>query len=199
MENEIVRHNMPDGTITYNTLASTSASNESRFIDFAIENQFLVNGNNVIAVEVHQSSASSSDMSFDLELSATFKGKGQLISSNKEYTTTLQSALSISAVFERDGKCVLPGEITEETTLQKACSPYLVPDDVNITSTGKLIIEPVLKLWMSDGVSIFSSASIQAKGTNNEPVIFKSNPQSAEKKWGIIHIKNAQDTVFLKM
>ena len=196
--NEIVRHNMPDGTIAYNTLASTSATDESRFISFPISNEFLVNGNNVIAVEVHQSSASSTDVSFDLELSATFAGKGQVISTNKEFTTTLQSALSISAVFESDGKCTLPSEITTETTLQKACSPYLVPDDVNITSTGKLIIEPGVELWMSDGVSIFSSASIQAKGTNEEPVIFRSNPQSAEKKWGIIHIKNAKDTIILK-
>jgi hypothetical protein len=83
-------------------------------------------------------------------------------------------------------------------TLHKSCSPYWVPENVNITSTGKLIIEPGVELWMSDGVSISSLGSVKAIGTKAEPIIFKSNPQSLDKKWGNISIRNANDTVWFK-
>ena len=64
---EVVRSNMPSGTISYTTKASTSASPENTWINYPINNT-LVTGNNTIAVEVHQSSVSSTDLSFDLEL-----------------------------------------------------------------------------------------------------------------------------------
>jgi hypothetical protein len=69
---EMYRSNMPNGTITYQTLALTSVGNadESTFFNstFAITN--LPAGTNVVAVEIHQQSATSSDISFALELTA---------------------------------------------------------------------------------------------------------------------------------
>lgn len=68
---EIVRDNMPDGEINWNTLASSSVvgSGESTYyeknIDPAIK---LKPGKNVIAVEVHQISPGSGDLGFDLHL-----------------------------------------------------------------------------------------------------------------------------------
>jgi hypothetical protein len=198
--NEIQRYNMPAGTIGFGTLASSAISgdDESDFHSFSVGPEYLVNGNNILAVEVHQSAANSSDVSFDLELSATMTGSGNYLSTAKELVVNPQSAFNVTAVFESDGKCILPSEIVTVMTLSKACSPYIVSDNVNITSTGKLIIEPGVEIWMSDGVSIFSSATILAKGTGSEPIIFKSNPQSLEKKWGIISIKNANDTIWFK-
>jgi hypothetical protein len=191
---------MPAGTVGFGTLASTaiSGADESDFHTFTIGTESLVTGNNVVAVEVHQNAVNSSDISFDMELSATLIGAGDYLSTAKELVVNPQSALNITAVFEGDGKCILPAEISTETTLSKSCSPYVVPDNVNITSTGKLIIEPGVELWMSDGVSISSLGPIEAKGTKAEPVIFKSNPQSAEKKWGNISIKNANDTIWFR-
>ncbi|HNW51596.1 MAG TPA: lamin tail domain-containing protein [Prolixibacteraceae bacterium] len=198
--NEIHRYNMPSGAIEYETLASSaiSGNNESDFHTFSIGSESLINGNNIVAVEVHQSSSNSSDVSFDLELAAQLTGSGTILTSNKEYVVIPQSALNIAAVFESEGKCILPGEISTEMTLHKDCSPYIVPDDVKITSTGKLIIEPGVEIWMSDGVNIFSSATILAKGTESEPIIFRSNPESKDQKWGIISIKNANDTIRFK-
>jgi len=120
------------------------------------------------------------------------------ISTEKELVINPQTTVNVSAIFEADGNSILPAEISSVMTLSKACSPYFVPDNVNITSTGKLIIEPGVQIWMSDGVSIFSAGPICAKGTKLEPIIFKSNPESVEKKWGLIHIKNANDTVWFK-
>ena len=65
--NEVIRNSMPSGTITWNTLAS--ANNENASLSVNISTQWLKNGENVIAAEVHQNSVSSSDVSFDLSLS----------------------------------------------------------------------------------------------------------------------------------
>lgn len=70
---EVARPNMPGGTITYQTraVAAVGDSDEDRFFDFTLPPSVLLVGNNVLAVEVHQQSPTSSDVSFDLELLAT--------------------------------------------------------------------------------------------------------------------------------
>jgi len=65
---EVYRLTMPEGPIGYRTYA-TSAS-EYTFESTNPPPSLLVAGNNVIAVEVHQGNANSSDMSFELELLA---------------------------------------------------------------------------------------------------------------------------------
>ncbi|MFY9307418.1 MAG: PQQ-dependent sugar dehydrogenase [Bacteroidia bacterium] len=67
---EVYRNNMPSGTISYNTLATTyvDGTAESAYLVTNISKTALVNGNNVIAVEIHQNAATSSDISFDLKL-----------------------------------------------------------------------------------------------------------------------------------
>lgn len=67
---KVFHSNMPTGAITHLTLASTSTSTENAFRTNIVNATNLVEGVNIIAVEVHQSSADSSDLSFDLELTA---------------------------------------------------------------------------------------------------------------------------------
>ena len=68
---EVHRDNLPPGTITYRTEASWSVggSDESRYHEYTIPAQALRAGDNLVAVEIHQSGPTSSDISFDLELS----------------------------------------------------------------------------------------------------------------------------------
>jgi len=67
---EIARSSMPDDTpIDFNTLAMDSAETESTWFEYAIDPRGLLrDGENVLAVEIHQWSLTSSDISFDLEL-----------------------------------------------------------------------------------------------------------------------------------
>ncbi|WP_417385886.1 EDR1-related protein [Gimesia sp.] len=67
---EVVRHNLPQGQITVDTLAlKRSDGLEERIYQyFKIETPQLVSGTNVIAIEVHQVDARSSDLFFDLTL-----------------------------------------------------------------------------------------------------------------------------------
>jgi hypothetical protein len=68
---EAYRVNMPGGAIGFNTLASATVDNENEDAFFAttlaITN--LNTGANTVAVEIHQRTVGSSDISFDLELS----------------------------------------------------------------------------------------------------------------------------------
>jgi hypothetical protein len=70
---EVVRDNLPTGSISAATLASTgrsgSAENASR--TFTLDPTDLVIGSNTLAVEVHQDYRGSSDLSFDLSLHAS--------------------------------------------------------------------------------------------------------------------------------
>jgi hypothetical protein len=67
---EVLRSNMPAGAVGFRTVASTAigGSAESAFSAATVPTSSLVAGDNVIAVEIHQSSGTSSDISFDLEL-----------------------------------------------------------------------------------------------------------------------------------
>ena len=68
---EIWRDNMPAGITTYNTFASgvIGGTGETTWITETIANS-LVTGTNVIAVEIHQENAGSSDISFNFSLTA---------------------------------------------------------------------------------------------------------------------------------
>lgn len=65
---EVLRDNMPEGKIAHATFARGTARSESGFYVHELDAAKLVAGKNVIAVEVHQADAQSSDVSFDLEL-----------------------------------------------------------------------------------------------------------------------------------
>jgi hypothetical protein len=71
--NAVFRSNMPDGAITFNTLAlqAVGPDGENVFHSASVDPRLLVNGRNVVAVEVHQVSTESTDVSFDLELAAS--------------------------------------------------------------------------------------------------------------------------------
>lgn len=67
---EVFRTNMPAGPIVYETWASSSGTDENAFYTQDTAPSVLVAGENIIACEVHQANATSSDLSFDLELQA---------------------------------------------------------------------------------------------------------------------------------
>ncbi|MCK4998288.1 MAG: CotH kinase family protein, partial [Anaerohalosphaera sp.] len=84
---ELGRSNIDDGNIFFNTYTVNSVGGdaEKTFYPISLNDSqvsHLVSGDNVIAVEVHQSVPNSSDLGFDLELKA-----GTEMPSNSWYTT----------------------------------------------------------------------------------------------------------------
>lgn len=74
---EIYRNNMPTGTITYTTNASTAVSDDgATFTTVTLPVGTFVTGSNTIAVEIHQSGGTSSDISFDFGLTGIEASSG---------------------------------------------------------------------------------------------------------------------------
>lgn len=69
--NEAIRRNLPDGDVSHLTWASEAVGDaaESAYTTYEVPDGHFVEGDNVIAVEVHQAAATSSDLGFDLSLS----------------------------------------------------------------------------------------------------------------------------------
>jgi len=69
---EVARSNLPAGSVSFTTLASAAVggADETAWQQFSIDPALLVAGTNVIAIELHQQSAASSDISLDVELLA---------------------------------------------------------------------------------------------------------------------------------
>lgn len=67
---EVYRSNMPSDTINYKTLAlkSLDGDDEKSYESFEINVSSLKDGYNILAVEIHQAKASSSDISFNFQL-----------------------------------------------------------------------------------------------------------------------------------
>jgi phosphodiesterase/alkaline phosphatase D-like protein len=84
---EAGRSNMPDGPVDYLTNASSivSGADETTYFPVTLDPGLLVNGVNVIAVELHQRDNTSSDLGFDLELIS------QTVDGNQAPTVTLTS------------------------------------------------------------------------------------------------------------
>jgi hypothetical protein len=66
---EQTRVNMPDGTVSYDTLATTSVP-PTLWTNFLLSASDLVAGDNVLAVEVHQAAADSVDLILDMTVTA---------------------------------------------------------------------------------------------------------------------------------
>ncbi len=68
---EVYRNNLPAGTVNFNTLASTAADDDGNLIikvTLTLAASQIQSGDNLIAVEVHQNAASSSDLTWDMKL-----------------------------------------------------------------------------------------------------------------------------------
>jgi len=104
---EVARSNMPDGRINYLTAASSniSGSVEYTFFDFTLDTSLLKDGLNVLAVEVHQNSGASADISFDLELEGILLPQG---------AGTLQPGINRIVVQTFDGQNGTGNELERE-------------------------------------------------------------------------------------
>ncbi len=113
---EIGRINMPTGLITFGTLSSTynNGQTESMVIPFDL----LREGDNLIAVEVHQTAANSSDIIFKLKVD--YDSKGAILTEvhqTPSFEKILDSDIQLFAVYEVDST-VSNEEWTANNTLK---------------------------------------------------------------------------------
>jgi hypothetical protein len=113
---EVYRDNLPEGEITFNSWANTAigGTDESTYFEKEVDPSVLVEGANQIAVEIHQSSGSSTDISFDLTATAQLQIGSQALSVNAgpDQSITLPTLAQLTGSFSDDGLPLPPGVVT---------------------------------------------------------------------------------------
>ncbi|WP_082780351.1 T9SS type A sorting domain-containing protein [Rufibacter sp. DG15C] len=137
---EVLRYNMPTGTIAYNTLASISSSgNGTNIINFAIPASAFVVGTNVVAVEVHQQKANTSDMAFDLELigPGTDVTPPAVVSINRQAPTASTVTSPGTAIFRATFSEAVTGVTADDFTFTVSGSATATIASVTAVGTKK--------------------------------------------------------------
>ena len=165
---EVARSNMPAGEIDYLTRAGSgvSGADESAFYDFPVGAHLLSKGVNVLAVEIHQSSGTSSDISFDLELDGLMpsQGAGALWPGiNRIIVQTFDGLHGMGSELKRDFVDIwyddgdmmqISGALTSDMTLDAESGPWYVTEDIIVSAGVTLTINPGATIFFDAGAGI---------------------------------------------
>ncbi|MEY3397408.1 MAG: Inner spore coat protein, partial [Bacteroidota bacterium] len=190
---EIARSNMPGGDVNYLTTAieAIGGDGETALTEFLVELP-LVTGNNVIAVEIHQQSGTSSDISFDASLSM-LTPSDVIISTDTTINLYLGGDAGYIARYIPTGECLLPPVISENMTLTIDCSPYLASGDTYIEPGVSVTVNPGVQVWFPENARLVVQGDLQVNGTEDMPVLFKANSAYGAESWGNISFENCTD------
>ncbi len=176
--------------LNYTTLSleDISSTAEKVYLVYDIDPSLLRQGENVLAVEVHQCSKSSSDIEFDFQLQVeTLDADASLLGTQAQLDFQISGDMAVCALYEPTGESIVPDSIHSDWVLYKAKSPYLVTGDVVVDAEAHLTIEPGVELLFSPDASIFVHGAITAEGTAQDSIIFRLNPRYDESLcWGAL-------------
>ena len=197
---EIARFNMPDGAVNENTQAidAIGSKDEATYHQFRISPENLVTGENLIAVSIHQSSPTSSDLSFDLSLSkimAYQSADTTLISKTDSISISLLGDTELIAEFIPNSSSFIPSVIEQSLTLNKSGSPYYLSENVEIKSGAVLEIDAGVELLIDQGKGITVKGTLTINGTEDEPV--RLNPYIPGQQWKGLFFDNADSKSIL--
>ena len=195
----VVNSNLPVEDVGYKTkaLQTMSSLSGTNFLVFDIDADDLLDGDNIIAVEVHQNSASSSDLAFDLQLQVeTLEEDAPLLDTERTLSFQITGDTGVCAIYESTGENILPDSILSDMTLYKKFSPYLVSNDVVVGENARLTIEPGVTLQFSPGIGMTINGAMTADGTPEDSILFLLNPAyDASQSWGALNFINTADRV----
>ena len=99
---EAGRYNMPSGSVSYSTLATSYAPGNPDTGSMTLSASLFKKGTNVIAVEVHNNQTSSSDILWDasLTLATSTTSDVDYLSTDAEYTLPATGTQTLTAIFE---------------------------------------------------------------------------------------------------
>lgn len=194
---EVFRSNLPEGEIMHTTpaLDPVGGAAESNWYEYAVPIEWAA-GFNVIAVEIHQVSPTSSDISFDLTLSV-YSPFESIFSAVNPLPMALNGDAGYVARYEPTGECILPLSIDEDVTLTADCSPYVAQGTTTVAPDVTLTIEPGVEVWFPTDAQLLVQGQLTASGTAAEPLAFRLNP-AYEAPWGNIQFDAATDPCLIR-
>ena len=194
---EIIRSNLREN-FESNPLADNYAIPKRaaiRYLTYDIDPSWLRQGENTIAVEVHQTSRSSSDIIMDVEILAVLN---QTASQNRLSDQTqptiklsIDSDMAVEAMYESDGLNMLPDTIYSDMTLLKSKSPYYTAADVTVVKGARLTVEPGVEIRFAPNSNMIVHGGLTAQGTGSDSIRFVLNPQYAGQSWGAVCLINS--------
>lgn len=155
---EVYRSNLPDGTVDYATRGSSASDDGKTAQVFTINASSFVSGNNVIAVEIHQSGRATSDKSFDLKLDANGatadRTAPNVLSINRQSpssSTTAATSVTFRATFSEGVTGVDAADFTL-TTVSGAVSGTLGSGAVTAVGTDGVTYDITVSSITNEGV-----------------------------------------------
>ncbi|NQU22058.1 MAG: lamin tail domain-containing protein, partial [Candidatus Nealsonbacteria bacterium] len=190
---EIARDNMPDGPVDYLTLASSriGGSAEDTFfeLDITANPLPLVDGPNLLAVEIHQAHPASPDISFDLEMTEAIgpaaPGVQLRPGIHRATVQTFAGPDGSGAELTRqyvdfwynDGSTQnVSGAITADVTWDAASGPYQVTGDVTVAAGATLTILPGTTVFFEAGTRMIVNGRLVAEGAPHNEIRFTAVP-----------------------
>lgn len=171
---EMTRMTMPGGAITYSTFA-LDGTIEGAYTAFTIPKGIIKPGSNVLAVEVHQINASSSDLSFDLSLSSVRLGSETIETSTAPIQLdTALSDISYEAAFEPFGTIINNIVINEISTTPSALldNNGEAEDWIELYNAGSQAVD-LAGLYLTDNLNTPTRYQLQAGAGTLQPGSYK--------------------------
>ncbi len=146
---EATRYLMPGGTVKYETFATTHASGNPDEGSVELPSHLFKEGKNVIAVEVHNNSSSSSDIFFDAAL-------------------IVNRMLTDENIANTDETFTLPADVNENLTIQACYTPivedemesaHAVPVRINEISADNSIYVSATYFKKNDWIELYNTTS----------------------------------------
>ena len=192
---EIVRQNLePDAN--YASLATDTVRNAG-FENYNVPIGALKNGSNVLAVEIHQRSPSSRDISFNAELLGLGAVPLMVPGINQVKVESFDSNGSVIDssmvnIWYDDGSVTEISSIDEDTVWTLGGGPYLVSEDLEVASGITLQIEPGVSVYFAQGTRMIIKGRLVAEGNENMPIAFTNVPGS-DGGWDGLYFENTEE------
>jgi len=192
---EVFRSNLPAGALAYSTLASGNVPDENAITPFTINKGILKPGVNTFAVEIHQSSGASSDISFDFSASCNRIGSSGTYTVNSlEVYDTAYADVTMVANFTPIPAII--GLVLNEFTTTKSFAKdnFNEQEDwIELYNNGTSAID-LNGVWITDDLSVKNKHILS---NNGSPWLLQ--PNSYQLLWADDQVEQGKDHLSFKL
>ncbi|MFO1498270.1 MAG: lamin tail domain-containing protein [Verrucomicrobiota bacterium] len=170
---EVFRDNLAGGEITFSTYANSAIGNdaESTFLESPVSPSVLREGRNVVAVEIHQSSGSSSDLSFDFALTGQAQPENQapVVNAGADLSLAVNQTVALEGAVLDDGLPSPPGQVTVAWTKVSGPGDVTFGNPASAVTTLQVSAAGVYVLRLSGSDSVLSGQDDMTATAGGDP------------------------------